>query len=230
MSTVDLTNAADAARAVRGRPADDCGGPTVRRSQTITKLAAALAKAQQKVKNPPKDSVNPHFKSRYADLATVIDTVLPVLSEHGLAVVQMPCELGDHPALCTLLTHESGEWVESTMRTRPSKTDPQGQGSAITYARRYALQAVVGVAADDDDDGNEASRPAPVAASRPSGDNHNPAIAKLAAAYASCKDMAGFERLEQERAQLWTRIDGAAKNRLKPIADETRERLAGAAV
>jgi hypothetical protein len=69
-----------------------------------------------------------------------------------------------------------------------------------------------------------------VAASRPSGDNHNPAIAKLAAAYASCKDMAGFERLEQERAQLWTRIDGAAKNRLKPIADETKERLAGAAV
>jgi len=226
---VDVTNAADAARAVRGKSADDCGGPTVRRSQTITKLVAALAKAQGELKNPAKDKKNSHFGNWYADLATVIDTVMPVLATHGLAVIQMPCEWGDHPALCTLLTHESGEWVESTMRTRPSKTDPQGQGSAITYARRYALQAVVGVAADDDDDGNEASRPAPVAASRPSGDNHNPAIAKLAAAYGACKDMAGFERLEQERAQLWTRIDGAAKNRLKPIADETRERLAGAA-
>lgn len=159
---INATNAAEAARAVRADAHRDEDGPsTVRRSLTLGGLAKALARAQAELKNPPKDSVNPHFKSKYADLATVRDVVVPALSRHGLAVLQLPCELGDAPALTTLLMHgESGEWVETTIRLRPSKPDPQGVGSALTYLRRYSLQSLAGVAADDDDDGHAASSPA----------------------------------------------------------------------
>jgi hypothetical protein len=109
------------------------------------------------MKNPPKDAVNPHFKSRYADLATVRDTVVPVMAKHGLAVMQLPCDVDGLPALTTLVVHTSGEWVETTILLRPTKNDPQGVGSALTYMRRYALQSIAGVAADDDDDGNAGS-------------------------------------------------------------------------
>lgn len=131
---------------------------TVRTSPTIAALAKALSAAQGEMKNPPKDSVNPHFKSKYADLATVRDTVIPALSKNGLAVIQLPTEIGGEPALTTILTHSGGEFVESTMLLRPSKKDPQGVGSSLTYARRYSLQSMVGVAADDDDDANAATR------------------------------------------------------------------------
>jgi hypothetical protein len=141
---------------------------TVRRSDALGKLTDALVKAQAEMRNPPKDSVNPHFKSRYADLATVRDAILPVLNRHGLAVLQLPCEIGDAAALTTVLSHTSGEWVETTMRLRPVKGDPQSVGSALTYARRYTLQSLAGVAAEDDDDGGAAGRtPARVPAARP---------------------------------------------------------------
>lgn len=133
---------------------------TTRRSESIAELAKALSTAQGKLRNPPKDSINPHFKSKYADLATVRDAVMPTLSACGLSVVQLPCEVGTDPALMTLLLHTSGEWIETVMRLRPQQQTPQGIGSALTYARRYALQAIAGVAADDDDDGNAASQPA----------------------------------------------------------------------
>lgn len=132
----------------------------VEQSQTVAKLFAAVVAAGGELRNPPKDSVNPHFKSRYADLATVLDTVRPVLALHKLAVVQMPTEMDGGPGLATTLVHESGEWMRSTVRLYPGKQDPQGIGSALTYARRYGLQAVLGIAADDDDDGHAGSRPA----------------------------------------------------------------------
>lgn len=159
MVEVDATNAGEAARAVKY--GEHLPGPTtVRRSHTIGKLAVALAKAQGELRNPPKDSVNPHFKSRYADLATVRDAVMPVFARSGLSVVQLLCEYEDVPALMTVLMHgESGEFYESTIKLRPGKLDPQGVGSALTYLRRYSLQALAGVAADDDDDGNAASAP-----------------------------------------------------------------------
>ncbi len=140
---------------------------TIRESQSTGKLYAALIAAQIELENPPKNSVNPHYKSRYADLATVRDTVLPVLLKHGLAVTQLPCELNGEAALASRLIHTSGEWLETVMRLRPSKTDPQGVGSALTYMRRYQLQSIAGVAAEDDDDGNAGSRPAKQPAVRP---------------------------------------------------------------
>lgn len=133
---------------------------TFEHSPELNQLAAALSAAQGELRNPPKDSVNPHFKSRFADLATVRDTVKPVLTKYKLSVVQMPCEVdGVGPSLCTMLLHESGQFVRATVGLYPAKKDPQGIGSAITYARRYGLQAVLGVVADDDDDGEAATRP-----------------------------------------------------------------------
>lgn len=158
MAEVNASNAADAARAVRAANVLD-GPSSVRRSATIGKLAAALAAAQSEMKNPKKEAENPHFKNKFADLAAVRDAVVPALAAHKLAVMQLPCEFNGAPALAVLLTHESGEWVETTIQLRPSKNDPQGIGSALTYMRRYTLQSLAGVVGEDDDDGNAASRP-----------------------------------------------------------------------
>ena len=131
---------------------------TVRRSETTAALAGALAKAQGSMANPTKDSENPHFKSRFADLATVRNAVIPALSANGLAVIQLPTEMPDgRPALVTILLHMSGEWVETMTLLRQGQNTPQGVGAALTYARRYALQSIAGVAAEDDDDGNAAT-------------------------------------------------------------------------
>lgn len=131
----------------------------IEQSPTVATLFAALVAAQGELRNPPKDSINPHFKSKFADLATVRETVQPTLLKHGLAVSQLPCEVaGVGPGLCTMLLHSSGEYIRATIALRPAKQDPQGIGAALTYARRYGLQAVLGVVADDDD-GNQASRP-----------------------------------------------------------------------
>lgn len=130
-------------------------------SESIDKLAAALATASAEMSNPPLDGKNPHFKSKFATLACVRDTVTPTLSKYGLSVSQFPCEVeGVGPGLCTVLMHQSGQFMRATIALRPAKNDPQGIGAAMTYARRYGLQAVCGVVGDDDDDGEQASRPA----------------------------------------------------------------------
>lgn len=126
-------------------------------SEQINELAAALAKAQGQIKGAVKDSTNPHFKSSYADLASVWDACRDALSENGIAVIQTPhTDEASNCHVVTMLTHASGQWVRDTFSLPPTKADPQGYGSAITYMRRYALAAIVGVAPEDDD-GNAAS-------------------------------------------------------------------------
>lgn len=126
-------------------------------SQSISKLAIALAKAQAEIDTATKENVNPHFHSRYADLASVWGAWQKVGPKHGLAVVQVPQSLGGESVLVSQLMHESGEWIRSVYPLRPVKqNDPQAMGSALTYARRYCLAALVGVAPEDDD-GNAAS-------------------------------------------------------------------------
>lgn len=122
-------------------------------SPSIKELASALAKVQAELKPAPKDSENPFFKSSYADLATVSKTVFPVLSKHGLSVSQIA--EGDG-SITTVLMHTSGEWMRGTLTLHPVKNDPQGIGSSLTYARRYALAAICGLATEDDD-GNAAT-------------------------------------------------------------------------
>lgn len=129
-------------------------------SASITKLSVALVKAQGELNAVSKDGKNPHFKSTYATLQNIVESTRDVLHRHGLAVVQTFSQTdGTYIELTTTLVHESGEWISGTITMRPTKPDPQGLGSAATYARRYAYAAILGIVTDDDDDGNAASAP-----------------------------------------------------------------------
>lgn len=120
-------------------------------SEAINEISAALAKAQGQIEGASKGKVNPAFKSKYADLASIWDACREALSTNGLAVLQIPNETPDGMLLTTMVTHSSGQWFRSSYPVRPVQATPQGLGSAITYARRYALMAMVGIAPEDDD-------------------------------------------------------------------------------
>jgi hypothetical protein len=122
-------------------------------SETIGALAAALSKAQADITGALKDSSNPFFKSKYADLASCWDACRKQLAANNLAVIQTVSVNWerDESVLVTTLAHSSGEWVRSELPIRAKDASPQAQGSAITYARRYALAAIVGLAQIDDD-------------------------------------------------------------------------------
>lgn len=120
-------------------------------STSIAALAAALSKAQADITGALKDSSNPFFKSKYADLASCWDACRKQLAANGLSVIQTT-DVGDAgPVLVTTLAHASGEWVRGVLPILTKDNSPQGQGSGITYARRYALAAIVGLAQIDDD-------------------------------------------------------------------------------
>lgn len=127
-------------------------------SEQINEIGAALAKAQAKIEGASKDSDNPYFKSRYADLASVWSACRDALTANGIAVVQSPEADGPKVTVTTLLTHSSGQWIRGSLAMTATKADPQGIGSCVTYARRYSLAAMVGVCPEDDD-GNAASEP-----------------------------------------------------------------------
>lgn len=132
------------------------------KSESVAGLAAALAKAQGQMKGAIKDSANPFFKSKYADLASVVEAIRAAFSANGLSYIQTvePSEK-DEVRVETTLLHSSGEWISCGVLSLPvSKVDAQGYGSALTYARRYSLSAAVGVAPEDDD-GNAASAAKP---------------------------------------------------------------------
>jgi hypothetical protein len=155
----------------------------VNMSEKIDLLAGALVKVQGEMGTIPKDSRNPFFNSKYADLATVSGIIIPLLSKNGLSVSQI-CGTSEKTGsivsrwkdtktgkeiqetapylslkITTILMHESGQWISGEMESPIAKNDPQGIGSAITYARRYSLMAIVAAVADEDDDGNKGSVP-----------------------------------------------------------------------
>ena len=132
-------------------------------SDNIEHLSTALAAAQGALKNPPKNKVNPHFKSRYVDLSDGLDAIRECLSKNGLAFIQGTSISDSMIVLNTRITHKSGQWLESDYPVG-GLGRPQEMGSAMTYARRYALFSLVGVAGEDDDDGNaaQATEAAPV--------------------------------------------------------------------
>jgi len=128
------------------------------KSETLTKLAVALVKAQAEIGIAKKDTANPFFKSKYADLTEVIATVKPALNKHGITFLQIVVEGGVE----TVLLHESGEYISGiTPIVVAKQNDPQALGSAITYAKRYGLQAMIGVPSDDDDGEAAMGRGAP---------------------------------------------------------------------
>lgn len=127
-------------------------------------LFAALSKAQGEVENASKASSNPHFKSKYADLAEILNTVRPTFSAHGIAIIQSSAYDGQMVTVSTVLAHSTGGFISSAASCVPAKTDGQGIGAATTYLRRYALAAMAGIA-QEDDDGNSASHNKPLPAS-----------------------------------------------------------------
>lgn len=123
-------------------------------------FAEAFCKLQAQIKPAIKDSVNPAFRSKYADLGAVWDAVKEPLTENGFSIIQSP-NFDEHDMwLETTILHISGEKMTGRYPLRPTKNDPQGFGSALTYSRRYSISAMLGVVADIDDDGNAASAPA----------------------------------------------------------------------
>ncbi|MFZ2961396.1 MAG: ERF family protein [Candidatus Ozemobacteraceae bacterium] len=130
-------------------------------SQSIGKISESLAKAQGQMKPAAFDAQNPHFKSKYATLAAIMEACRPALSANGIAVVQGTSVEGEpiRVMVTTILSHTSGEWIKETISIKPMVDNAQGIGSAITYARRYSLAALVGIVSDEDDDGNAASQP-----------------------------------------------------------------------
>ncbi len=128
----------------------------MKHSDSIGELAKALAIAQGEMEHASKDKINPHFRSKYADLGSVWDAIREPLTKNGLSVIQLP-SMTDDGKICisTMLLHSSGQFVEASYALPPTKADPQGFGSAITYMKRYALTGM-GVAPEDDD-GNQAS-------------------------------------------------------------------------
>jgi len=137
-------------------------------SPTFAALATALAAAQGEIDNASKDAKNPHFGNKYADLASVWEACRGPLSKHGLCVLQPTYLDGSRVVVRTILAHKSGEWIASDLSTAPTRPGPQELGSAITYLRRYALSAMVGIApADDDGEAAEGRQGAAKAAERP---------------------------------------------------------------
>lgn len=130
-------------------------------SESLVKFAPAFLNAQTAITFAAKDATNPHFKSKYADLESVIDAIKKSLNDNGIMFIQSfsPSD-GNRLSLTTRLMHESGEWIEDTLNMPLQKNDAQGYGSAATYSRRYALAAITGLY-QADDDGTEAVKPPP---------------------------------------------------------------------
>lgn len=135
----------------------------MQRSESIGAIAAALAKFQGEVKQPKKDANNPYFSSKYVPLEGVVSVITEPLAKNGLSYIQSTATIEEHVIVKTLLMHESGEWIETDELKLPAYQvrkdgtkdfNPQGIGAAITYGRRYSLSAALGIASEDDDDGN----------------------------------------------------------------------------
>ena len=123
----------------------------------MKQITHALIKAQMKFPLVKKEDSNPFFKSKYAGLPSVLEAVLPELNKNDLVLTQSPITDGDRIGVETTIYHTSGEFITSKFTLNLAKNDPQGAGSAITYARRYALVSMLGLNVDEDDDGNAAS-------------------------------------------------------------------------
>jgi hypothetical protein len=185
----------------------------------MDKIASALVKAQKGFAPALKSSSNPHFKSKYADLAACVEAVVDSLNANGIALIQK-----QHPSeggVCveTVFVHESGEVFSAGLLTVPaSKQDPQGYGSALTYARRYSLMAACGIAPEDDD-GNAASKTPPAKFAHQKGNERAATAAQRVAA----------EIIEAIRADMTLRVVEkyqAACDDSNEFADQVWDRLA----
>lgn len=200
-------------------------------------LFCALSKAQGELENAAKTSSNPHFKSKYADLAEVLNTIRPVFSAHGLSLLQTTGFDGSVVAVTTILGHATGGYITSTASCVPAKTDAQGIGSATTYLRRYSAAAIAGIAQEDDDGQSAAHdrKPAPVYTGRPMdgvwahfNDDEAALLRKLAAEVenlikgddgpATAADHLKAQKLSnEEKAAVWSVLSSGTRSALKKV-------------
>lgn len=173
-------------------------------------LAKALVAAQSEVENSSKSSTNPHFKSKYSDLAEVLNTVRPVFTKHGISIVQSPSFSDGMVHVTTYLIHVSGEQLSGTISIPVAKQDAQAIGSAITYARRYSLASFCGIA-QEDDDGNAAIE--------------KPVTQNLDAAFV--KKFKAAKSLD-ELSDAWNSIEIGSRKLYATLKDEEKERLTNA--
>ena len=177
----------------------------------MKQIASALVKAQKAFGPALKTSVNPHFKSRYADLAACIEAVIDGLNNNGIALVQQTHECADGVIVETLLIHESGETISGgKLHVPASKQDAQGFGSALSYARRYSLMATTGIAPEDDD-GNAASKkpaidPAPYLKQVSQAENLDGLKTVFAHAYKALRDTEFLKLLEEAKNNRKTQL------------------------
>lgn len=127
-------------------------------SEKVDQIFQAIIAAQSQVENAHKDAENPHFRSTYASLHGIRLISKPVLAENGLAIINVPCSSEDYtPGVNLVVIHKSGQWLSEECYIRLAKVDPQTVGSFHTYMRRYNENGILGIVADEDDDGNAAS-------------------------------------------------------------------------
>ena len=167
-------------------------------SESIKELASALNKAQSEMSGAKKGSNNPFFKSKYADLAEVINCAKDALHNNGLSISQFPIAEDNRAGVETILMHVSGEYLGNVLLLPCAKQDPQGAGSAITYARRYAYQSVLGIPSEDDDGATINKTPAK--ATKP-----NSQIADSIKALQAVKDADGLKT-------IWSSLPTTIKN------------------
>lgn len=181
-------------------------------------IFAALAAAQQEMGKAIKDTKNDHFRSKYADLASVMDACMGALNKHGICVMQPTGEDDTGRFVKTILAHTSGETVECRVPLIVQKNDMQGYGSAVTYARRYGLMSMAGIAPEDDD-GNAAAKAAPVVDERPV--NRGPSAVDMA-----CESLSNADSLDRLSA-IWKDLPRSVQGEARVIRakDEAKTRL-----
>jgi hypothetical protein len=198
---------------------------TVQRQQeyemtTFNKVAAALVKAQKEFGPALKSSTNPHFKSRYADLAACVEAVVDALNNNGIALTQRVSPCDDGVTVETVFIHESGEVINcGQLHVPAAKQDPQGYGSALTYARRYSLMAACGIAPEDDDANAASRRPTP-AQPIPDITDHLSAIESSASSDDLAKAYSAAYEACQGNQQLQAKVIAAKKSRIERAKKE----------
>ena len=196
-------------------------------SDQIGAIAAALCAAQAQLKSAEKDGQNPHFRSHYATVESVLDACLPVLNKNGIALIQRPCPCENGVELETIFVHTSGEWVSGRIRIPISKADAHGVGSAITYARRYSLAAMAGLK-QGDDDGNAAVEAAKEEAKKQTNTDRLKSLPKdIADQFAELKKLGGHTDAAAFRAGVIAVLD-ANENDFERVRGYLRDKLKAA--
>lgn len=202
-------------------------------------LFAAMSKAQGEIENASKNAANPHFKSKYADLAEVLNTIRPTFAANGLCLTQSPSFDGSLVSVTTVVSHSSGGYLVSTASCVPAKTDAQGVGSSTTYLRRYGAAAMAGIAQEDDDgqSSRHEGKPAPVQKVKPTDgaweamDEESQAfllgvadelIGRMSDPLDAADYLNGQNLQADEKVALWTRLDSKVRTPLTKALNELK--------